>query len=103
MACATPVIAYRGGSVPELVEEGVTGFIVDDVPTAVEAVGKVRQLDRRLCRQRFEQRFTAERMARGYLEIYQRLMLPRQAIQRPALAAQPATNSLVRDSALAPQ
>jgi glycosyltransferase involved in cell wall biosynthesis len=101
MACATPVIAYRGGSVPELVEEGVTGFIVDDVATAVEAVGKASQLDRRMCRQRFEQRFSAERMARGYLEIYERLMPARQPVKKPALAAQPATNSLVRDSALA--
>jgi glycosyltransferase involved in cell wall biosynthesis len=76
MACGTPAIAYRCGSVPELVEEGVTGFIVDDLNAAVEAVAKVQTLDRRLCRQRFEERFSAKRMADGYLEIYERILGP---------------------------
>jgi glycosyltransferase involved in cell wall biosynthesis len=74
MACGTPVIAYRCGSVPELVEEGVTGFIVDNVDAAVEAVAKAGALDRALCRQRFEERFTAARMARQYVSLYQRLI-----------------------------
>jgi glycosyltransferase involved in cell wall biosynthesis len=100
MACATPVIAYRSGSVPELVEDGVTGFIVENIGAAVQAVDKVRRLDRKMCRQRFEQRFSAERMARGYLEIYDRLSLPRQQIRKLALAPQPAVNSPVRNSAL---
>ena len=76
MACGTPAIAYRCGSVPELVEEGVTGFIVDDLKAAVEAVAKVQTLDRRLCRRRFEERFSAERMAHGYLEVYERILGP---------------------------
>ena len=76
MACGTPAIAYRCGSVPELVEEGVTGFIVDDLNSAVEAVAKVQNLDRRLCRGRFEERFSAQRMAQGYLEIYDRILGP---------------------------
>lgn len=76
MACGTPAIAYRCGSVPELVEEGVTGFIVDDLNSAVEAVANVQNLDRRLCRQRFEERFSAQRMAQGYLEIYDRILGP---------------------------
>ena len=76
MACGTPAIAYRCGSVPELVEEGVTGFIVDDLSTAVEAVDKVQNLDRMICRRRFEERFSAERMARDYLDIYQRILGP---------------------------
>lgn len=76
MACGTPAIAYRCGSVPELVEEGVTGFIVDDLNTAVEAVAKVQDLDRLLCRRRFEERFSAKRMAQSYLEIYDRLLRP---------------------------
>lgn len=76
MACGTPAIAYRCGSVPELVEEGVTGFIVDDLSTAVEAVDKVQNLDRMICRRRFEERFSAERMARDYLDIYERILGP---------------------------
>jgi glycosyltransferase involved in cell wall biosynthesis len=76
MACGTPAIAYRCGSVPELVEEGITGFIVDDLSTAVEAVDKVQNLDRVICRRRFEERFSAERMARDYLDIYQRILGP---------------------------
>jgi glycosyltransferase involved in cell wall biosynthesis len=76
MACGTPAIAYRCGSVPELVEEGVTGFIVDDLNGAVEAVANVQNLDRALCRRRFEERFSAERMAHGYLEIYNRVLYP---------------------------
>ena len=76
MACGTPVIAYRHGSVPELVEEGVTGFIVDDVNDAVERVAQVQNLDRIVCRRRFEERFSAKRMARSYLEIYDRILHP---------------------------
>jgi len=62
--------------VPELVEDGVTGFIVDDLSSAVEAVDNVRRLDRALCRRRFEERFSAARMAQGYLEIYNRILHP---------------------------
>lgn len=73
MACGTPVIAYRCGSVPELVDDGVTGFIVDDLEEATAAVAKIRDLDRHLCRRRFEERFSAARMAQEYVAIYQRL------------------------------
>jgi glycosyltransferase involved in cell wall biosynthesis len=74
MACGTPVIAYRCGSVRELVEEGITGFIVDNTDEALEAVAKVKGFDRTRCRQIFEERFSASRMARDYLRIYQRLI-----------------------------
>jgi glycosyltransferase involved in cell wall biosynthesis len=74
MACGTPVIAYRRGSVPELVAEGATGFIVDDIDEAVRAVVKVEDFDRRHCRQIFEERFSAQRMARDYMRIYKRLI-----------------------------
>lgn len=74
MACGTPVIAWRHGSVPELVEEGVTGFIVESADEAVEAVGKLSSFDRRRCRLRFEERFTAARMARDYVQIYRRML-----------------------------
>jgi glycosyltransferase involved in cell wall biosynthesis len=76
MACGTPTIAYRCGAVPELVEDGVTGFIVDDINAAVEAVGNVEKLDRTLCRSRFEERFCARRMAQDYLEVYDRILGP---------------------------
>jgi glycosyltransferase involved in cell wall biosynthesis len=70
MSCGTPCIAWRAGSVPEVVDHGVNGWIVDSIASAVEAVKAVRLLDRRLVRQRFEQRFSAEQMARQYLKIY---------------------------------
>ena len=73
MACGTPVIAWRRGSVPEVVEQGVSGFIVDGLDEAVTAVEVSRTLDRRRVRAAFERRFTAEVMARGYLQLYWRL------------------------------
>ena len=73
MACGTPVIAYPLGSVPEVVQEGVTGFIVPDLESAVRAVERIGEIDRRKCRGHFEQHFDAERMAQNYLKIYQRL------------------------------
>lgn len=73
MACGTPVVAFRRGSVPEVMVDGVTGFVVDNVPSAVEAVRAVPSIDRRGCRRVFEQRFGVARMAQGYLEVYRRL------------------------------
>jgi Glycosyl transferases group 1 len=66
MACGTPIIAYRSGSVPEVIEDGVPGFIVEGEDQAVEAVKEVARLDIRKVRARFEERFTASRMARAY-------------------------------------
>ncbi len=74
MACGTPVIAYRRGSVPEIVQDGVNGFVVDDLDAAVKAVKRVRDLDRRECRAAFERRFTARRMASDYVELYAELI-----------------------------
>jgi glycosyltransferase involved in cell wall biosynthesis len=74
MACGTPVIAYRNGSVPEIIDEGLTGFIVETEDEAVEAVARVPSFDRRRCRQRFEERFSAARMAKDYLQIYEDLI-----------------------------
>jgi glycosyltransferase involved in cell wall biosynthesis len=73
MACGTPVIAYRSGSVPEVVDEGVTGFVVESEAEAVQAIGRLGELDRRRVRTHFEQRFTAKRMAEEYLGIYRML------------------------------
>jgi glycosyltransferase involved in cell wall biosynthesis len=73
MACGTPVVAWNKGSVPEVIEEGVTGFVVDSVEEAVEAVRRVQWMDRGVIRQVFETRFDAARMARDYVEVYRRL------------------------------
>ena len=70
MACGTPVIACRCGSVPEVIDDGVTGFIVADVDEAVACVERVHTLDRHRCRERFEERFTATRMAHDYCDLY---------------------------------
>ena len=74
MACGTPVIAYRHGSVEEVMNDGATGRIVDNLEDAVKAVEHVLKLNRRACRQVFEERFTAARMAHDYVRIYERLM-----------------------------
>jgi glycosyltransferase involved in cell wall biosynthesis len=73
MACGTPVIAWGCGSVPEVIEDGLTGFVVGDKEGAIDAVGKLGQLDRAAIRARFEQRFTAERMAKDYVAVYSSL------------------------------
>jgi glycosyltransferase involved in cell wall biosynthesis len=74
MACGTPVIAYNRGSVPEIIDEGLTGFIVEDETSAVAAVGRLSQLSREAVRKQFEARFTARRMALDYLASYRSLM-----------------------------
>ena len=73
MACGTPVIAWNCGSVPEVVDDGVTGFIVGDEAAAVAAVRRAATLDRAEVRAVFERRFTVERMATDYLSIYRGL------------------------------
>lgn len=73
MACGTPVIAFPHGSVPEVVDEGKTGFVVGSIDEAVRAVERVGSLSRRECRAVFDRRFTAERMARDYLQVYEQL------------------------------
>src|SRR3954468_21992163 len=74
MACGTPVIAFNRGSVPEIVDEGVTGFVVEDEISAVAAVRRIGQIDRGGVRKQFEKRFTARRMALDYLAAYRSLM-----------------------------
>ena len=74
MACGTPVIAYRRGAVPEVLDEDVTGWVVDTIDDAVRAVDRVKQLPRRDVRRRFEQRFSSARMAREYIEIYRQIL-----------------------------
>jgi glycosyltransferase involved in cell wall biosynthesis len=74
MACGTPVIAFNRGSVPEVIDDGVTGFIVDDEDQAAAAARRLHDLDRAQVRRVFEARFTARRMAEDYLNIYRRLI-----------------------------
>ena len=73
LACGTPVIAYPNGSVPEVLEDGVTGFLVNSIEEAVEAVGRVEELDRAKIREVFLERFSVRRMVADYLSIYRRL------------------------------
>ncbi len=74
MACGTPVIAYRKGSVPEIVDEGVTGFIVNSIDEAADAVGKLNLINRKQCRKRFEERFDVKIMVDHYEEVYGRVI-----------------------------
>jgi glycosyltransferase involved in cell wall biosynthesis len=85
MACGAPVIAFNRGAVPELVEEGVTGFVVEDEMGAVGALRHISRLSRPSIRKRFEERFSARRMARDYLEIYRDLLGA--AARRPRIAS----------------
>jgi glycosyltransferase involved in cell wall biosynthesis len=74
MACGTPVLAFSCGSVPEIVEDGLTGAMVDTMEEAIAALPRVIALDRKKVRQRFEQRFSATRMAKDYLAVYRSLL-----------------------------
>ena len=76
MACGTPVLAFRHGSVPEIIDHGVTGIVVDGMDEAAAALPQVLALDRRKVRERFEQRFSATRMARDYARLYHSMLNP---------------------------
>jgi glycosyltransferase involved in cell wall biosynthesis len=76
MASGVPVIAYPRGSVPEIIEDGVSGYLVHDIDSAVQAVSRISGIERHVCRRRFEERFTAKRMAQDYLTVYQGLAKP---------------------------
>jgi glycosyltransferase involved in cell wall biosynthesis len=90
LACGTPVIAYRRGSVPEIVDDGRTGFIVDDIDGAVQAIARLPQIDRAQCRAAFEAQFSAARMAADYQRVYDGLLAPanRRGDARPVASLQ---------------
>jgi len=81
MACGTPVIAFPGGSVPEVVEDGVTGFIVETEEQAAAAARRLQSLERARIRHVFEERFTARRMAEDYIKIYRGLIARHRPLQ----------------------
>jgi glycosyltransferase involved in cell wall biosynthesis len=81
MACGCPVIAMRRGSVPEVMDDGISGFVVDNVDEAVAAFGRLDEIDRNGVRAQFEKRFTSHRMAADYVDLYTRLI----AARRPRL------------------
>jgi glycosyltransferase involved in cell wall biosynthesis len=73
LACGTPVIAWRNGSIPEIIDDGRTGFVTDNIEEAAQAVERIGEISRRHCREVFELRFTSTRMARDYVKLYERL------------------------------
>ena len=87
MACGTPVIAFPFGSMPELIEPGVNGALVESIEQAVAAVEALPALDRTLCRRSFEERFTTARMARDYIGVYE--ALAKERVLFPGRAALP--------------
>jgi glycosyltransferase involved in cell wall biosynthesis len=74
LACGTPVVAFKNGSVPELIDHGVSGLVVNDAEEAVNAIRNIGMLERRECRKAFDERFTAGRMATDYLKVYNRVL-----------------------------
>ncbi len=101
MACGTPVIAFRHGSIPEVIDDGVTGFIVDDIEQSLHALDKVLHFDRQRCRRIFEERFSVARMAGDYLKIYERLLEVKNQsrLRRLARAAKPSDLALPENGA----
>jgi glycosyltransferase involved in cell wall biosynthesis len=84
MACGTPVIAFRRGSMPEVIRDGVTGFLVESVEEAAAAVARINELERRACRRWVEERFSQRRMVDGYLEVYGRILSGQLKLERSA-------------------
>ena len=87
LACGTPVLAYRRGSIPEIIEHGTTGFVSENLAEMVAAVERLGEIDRQRCRASFEQRFTADRMARDYVALYERIIEERAAVTTPKIHA----------------
>lgn len=87
LACGTPVLAYRRGSIPEIIEHGRTGFVSENLTEMIAAVERIGQIDRQRCRASFDQRFTADRMARDYVALYERIIEERVALAGPRIHA----------------
>jgi glycosyltransferase involved in cell wall biosynthesis len=104
MACGTPVLAFRAGSVPEIIDQGVTGLIVDSLEEAVAAMPRVLSLDRASVRRRFEERFTATRMALDYVSVYEALLrrMPDERLRETQVLALGPDVPMMRNRAAAP-
>jgi glycosyltransferase involved in cell wall biosynthesis len=89
MACGTPVLAFRHGSVPEIIDQGVTGIVIDGIEDAAGALPQVMALDRRKVRARFDERFSAARMARDYAKLYRAMLMPPRVISMTPRAILP--------------
>ncbi len=87
MACGTPVIAFKHGSVPEVMDDGLTGFVVNTIDEAVTALGKVNTLDRAKVRATFDRRWTSRRMAEDYVDVYEEQIEKAKGKSRPLAAA----------------
>jgi len=74
MACGTPVIAFNKGSMPELIKNGKNGFLVNTVTEAIDAVAKIKDIDRAYCRRHVEQYFTIDRMVEEYIQVYETIL-----------------------------
>jgi glycosyltransferase involved in cell wall biosynthesis len=94
LACGTPVLAYRRGSIPEIIDEGITGFICESLFEMAEAVGQIPIIDRHRCRAAFDERFTADRMARDYVTLYERIIEEGAAHAAPNIRAVRSSTSL---------
>jgi glycosyltransferase involved in cell wall biosynthesis len=79
MACGTPVIAFNRGSMPELIENGKNGFLVDNVEAAIEAFTRIKSIDRAACRHHIEQHFTVDRMVDEYIRTYKTILREKMA------------------------
>jgi glycosyltransferase involved in cell wall biosynthesis len=90
LACGTPVIAFNHGSVPEILEHGKTAFIVESVEEAVDAVKRLDLLDRGVCRQQFELKFSVEAMVDGYEVAYEKVVAEKRLRQSPRSPIAPA-------------
>ena len=101
MACGTPILAFRHGSAPEIIDQGVTGAIVDTMDEAVRMLPEVLKLDRRAVRRRFEQRFSSVRMATDYVAVYRSLLEREMTVPRPAPLLTRELNGQGRQSARA--
>ena len=110
MACGTPTVAFRQGSVPEIIDDGVSGYVVENIDEAVQALCAVRSFDRSACRKKFEERFSAERMARDYVDVYEhviegqrltRALVPRQNRTARSAPERPGPNGHSNGTALA--
>ncbi len=100
MACGTPVIARRRGSVPEVIRDGVTGFLGDTDDDLAHAVRKLPTIDRRACRADFDERFTVDTMTRRYVELYEELIGGRRAGSRTQVGTQPAERTSIAGAAV---